>query len=60
MKDFYQLNAIIAITRVKYTYKGGNKMTQEQLQQTLDWMLAHNVIDYITYNELLLKSLPLL
>ena len=49
------------ITRVKYTYKGGgNKMTQEQLQQTLDWMLAHNVIDYITYNELLLKSLPLL
>ncbi|ACH57085.1 putative protein 16.5 [Bacillus phage Nf] len=35
-------------------------MTQQQLQQTLDWLLAHNVIDYIKYNELLLKSLPLL
>ena len=35
-------------------------MTREKFQETLDWLLAHNVIDYMTYNELLLKSLPLL
>jgi hypothetical protein len=35
-------------------------MNQEEYQETLDWMLAHAIIDHITYNLLLIKALPYL